>query len=556
MKRIKIRKTLAAALALILLLTMAPIFSIAAEDDPVEGIPAESGDLVESGDPGEAEPIVSLSTGTDITDAFTDEVFRAYIRNLLSLDEGDPITAEDAATITSVFVSQGMGVKSVAGLEYLTEITELTIYEPITTLDLSKNTKLNQISLSRTELTTLDVSHLTMLEGLGVTGFGTWDPSAIRWSNIGKLTSIKLPEAPCLQELNLSNNKLTSIDLSKSTELWSLSLSDNLLTSIDISHNTKLSQVWLDYNKISSINISKNTGLQYFNIVDNLLTSIDLSANVKMFSLNLTDNRLTTIDVSNLITMPWLFVSGNRMASIDAIVGLDKTWVKIDDVHGFIFNPQHPISDTIDKGLEDALKNDIPLIIAQGGSTAISAANLQAIKAQENPLDIVLPSGLTVTIDPASITTAARSIDLNVAVSTVSEASTVNGARVPANSLVIAPTATGEFGFTIEFTISAAEIAAAGLKANEIKLYYINSNGQVRSDIGEITLNSNGSVTVKIKQASRYVLANESTPPTSRSPQTGDEGTVIFSITLISLGVICIAGAEVYRRKCKKTKSN
>ncbi|MCL2627856.1 MAG: hypothetical protein FWD44_04065 [Oscillospiraceae bacterium] len=211
-----------------------------------------------------------------------------------------------------------------------------------------------------------------------------------------------------------------------------------------------------------------------------------------------------------------------------------------------------PTPDPMDKEIEDALNNGTPLVIAEGGSTTISAANLQAIKAQENPLDIALPSGLTITINPASITANAKATDLNIAVNAVSTATAVNGASVPANSIVIAPTATGEFGFTIEFTISAAELTAAGLKADEVKLYYINANGQVRSDVGEVAVNSDGSATVKIKQASRYVLANESTPPISRVPQTSDNNLTILWIGLmltsglgIIVSVICIKNRKV-----------
>jgi len=43
-------------------------------------------------------------------------------------------------------------------------------------------------------------------------------------------------------------------------------------------------------------------------------------------------------------------------------------------------------------------------------------------------------------------------------------------------------------------------------------------------------------------------------PPPDRSPQTGDTRSIIIPIAMLSLGLICIAGAEVFRRHFKKAK--
>jgi len=85
---------------------------------------------------------------------------------------------------------------------------------------------------------------------------------------------------------------------------------------------------------------------------------------------------------------------------------------------------------------------------------------------------------------------------------------TIGGVEFPENAFIITPSAHGEFGFTISFDISAEQLSYAGITGEHIRLYHI-SSGNVVTDLGPVTLNWDGSVTITISHASRYILADD-----------------------------------------------
>jgi hypothetical protein len=111
-------------------------------------------------------------------------------------------------------------------------------------------------------------------------------------------------------------------------------------------------------------------------------------------------------------------------------------------------------------------------------------------------IEIVLVNGLEITIDSAKITDKARSIDLNIDISIAN-----NTRNIP-----IFPKAHGEFGFEISFTLSAEQIAEAGLNGNDVHLFYVDTDGS-STNKGKIKPNADGSVTISIDRASHYVLS-------------------------------------------------
>jgi len=175
-------------------------------------------------------------------------------------------------------------------------------------------------------------------------------------------------------------------------------------------------------------------------------------------------------------------------------------------------------------------------------------------------LEIELPNGIVIRIDPDLITDNVRSIDLNIGVTITQQATTVNNVLFPANAIILAPAASGEFGFTISFDISAEKLAEAGLNGQNVRLFYIATDGTV-TELDRIRRNADGSVTISINRASRYVLSetapqtvtNETTRPPHNVPQTGVDRSILLPIIALSLGILFIVGAEFYRRRLKKT---
>jgi len=169
-----------------------------------------------------------------------------------------------------------------------------------------------------------------------------------------------------------------------------------------------------------------------------------------------------------------------------------------------------PIPDTV---ITNILTDPTPTITIQPGQgTIISQNSLQALKENDVPLTVNHPSGAVLTIDPASITDDAKAIDLNMGIVLTSQATeivTETGiVKVPANSIAIIPNTHGSFGFDVSITFTAAQLVAAGVNGNSVRLFYINEAGEA-IDMGRARLNPDGSVTVVINHASFYILSDE-----------------------------------------------
>jgi len=209
-----------------------------------------------------------------------------------------------------------------------------------------------------------------------------------------------------------------------------------------------------------------------------------------------------------------------------------------------------------------ALEQDRPFIsIEYGQSTVISEYALHAIRDSGKVLEIELPNGIIISIDSDLITDSARSIDINIDFTITQPATNVNGVQFPANTIVLSPVASGEFGFTISFNISAEKLAEAGLNGNNVRLFHISTGGVV-TEHNRLRRNDDGSVTISISSASRYVLSEvapegfaSTSPPTSGLPETGIENNRTLWSTLLALAIMCIIGTVIMLSKVNVKKN-
>ena len=72
------------------------------------------------------------------------------------------------------------------------------------------------------------------------------------------MSSLDVSKNSRLTGLNCSNNKLSSLDVSKNTMMYSLDCSNNQLTSLDVSNNYRLTNLDCSNNQLSSLDFSKN----------------------------------------------------------------------------------------------------------------------------------------------------------------------------------------------------------------------------------------------------------------------------------------------------------
>lgn len=127
----------------------------------------------------------------------------------------------------------------------------------------------------------------------------------------------------------------------------------------------------------------------------------------------------------------------------------------------------------------------------------------------------------SITIDPAMIKTV-KAIDLSMNVGVSLSLVKVDGVEVPVGAIVIAPAQKGDFGMTLEVTIDASN--AKQLNAKNTSLYYIDDFGNVTKLDSDIKVNADGSISVFLSHASKYVVSDvDIRPVNDGKPSNSDE---------------------------------
>ena len=167
-------------------------------------------------------------------DHFPDEAFRNYLLNenlyvtSIKIDQdGDHKLSEtERNAVDTIYVEEGYDgqkLTSLQGIEFFPNLRYLLCGENnLTSLNVSKNKKLEQLYCYENNLNSLDVSKNT-----------------------------------ALQDLICSQNNLTSLDVSKNTALINLVCWKNQLTSLDVSNNPELKFLNCEQNQLTSLNVEK-----------------------------------------------------------------------------------------------------------------------------------------------------------------------------------------------------------------------------------------------------------------------------------------------------------
>ncbi len=143
---------------------------------------------------------------------------------------------------------QNKNITSLAGIEYFTDLETLNCSgNQLTTLDVTKLTKLMFLVCNDNQLTALDVTGLTSLMFLVC--------------NDNQLTALDVTGLTSLVNLLCSDNQLTALDVTGLTSLTDLECSDNQLVSLDVSTLEELGILWCHGNKMTALDITHNADL-------------------------------------------------------------------------------------------------------------------------------------------------------------------------------------------------------------------------------------------------------------------------------------------------------
>ena len=176
-----------------------------------------------------------------------DDTFREYLLKRFDKDGNGVMTPAERYAVTEIDVND-KNITSLKGIEFFPNLKKLNCgHNRLTSLDVSKNTVLQELVCWENQLTSLDVSQNTALQELEC------------FEN--KLTSLDVRQNPALQKLSCWDNRLTELDVSKNTELTYLKCSYNRLTELDVSQNTKLTELYFVSNQLTSLQADNCTNL-------------------------------------------------------------------------------------------------------------------------------------------------------------------------------------------------------------------------------------------------------------------------------------------------------
>lgn len=257
---------------------------------------------------------------------FPDANFRAVISSPDYDRDGNGILDEDEIILARNVWCVNKGIRSLKGIEYLTELRGLYCMDnQIETMDLSHNKELQGIWCSGNLFTTLDFTPNPEL--LWVYCFDC-NLTSLNVANNPKMAYIECNTNP-LKDLDVSHNpelehlmcgscELTELDLSNNPNMQHLDAFRNKFKELDLTKNPKMKRldIW-DNPGLGSIDISKNPGLQYYNCANNDVTELDVSNNPELNKLICSYNEIKELDLSNNPKLVCLNCEDNQIRNLD-----------------------------------------------------------------------------------------------------------------------------------------------------------------------------------------------------------------------------------------------
>ena len=154
-------------------------------------------------------------------------------------------------------------------------------------LDVSRNTELNELDCSYNRLISAPV----------------------------ELLSLDISKNTALTKLVCVSSNLKSLNVSNNTALEVLDCRDNKLKNLDISKNTALTHLVCYYNKLKDLDLSNNTQLKILHCGGNQLTILDLENNLALQQINCWQNHLTVLKLAKNVELKELDCSNNEFSS-------------------------------------------------------------------------------------------------------------------------------------------------------------------------------------------------------------------------------------------------
>ncbi|MBL0012920.1 MAG: T9SS C-terminal target domain-containing protein [Flavobacterium sp.] len=240
-----------------------------------------------------------------------DNYFRARV-NGYDYNLDGQIQMSEALSVTTLDLSNpdiwNQPIYDLTGIENFKNVKDLFIGgNPLGAVDLSALTKLENLSMSRTNCTELNVTGLTYLRSIIA---DTGQIVSLDVSTCSSLVDLFVPRQ-MLTSLNFSgltgiitlycnNNNLTSLDVSLLTNMTYLCCSDNNLTSLDLTGLNQITGLCYGNQAMSPVDTSHLTNLLWLSYGGGLATTLDLNTAPNLQTMLAWNSNLTELDLSGL----------------------------------------------------------------------------------------------------------------------------------------------------------------------------------------------------------------------------------------------------------------
>ena len=257
------------------------------------------------------------------TVAIPDNYFRVRV-NGYDYNQDGQIQMSEALSVTSLDLSNpdiwNYPISDMTGIEAFKNVKDLFIAgNPLGAVDLSALTKLENLSMSRTNCTAVNVTGLTLLKSfIADTGqIASLDVStctSLEDLIVARqlLTSLNISGLTGIKRLYCNNNQLTSLDVSLLTNMTYLCCSDNNLTSLDLTGLNQITGLCYGNQSMSPVDTSQLTNLLWLSYGGGLATTLDLNTAPNLQTMWAWNSNLTELDLSGLPLVNTVRLFGNN----------------------------------------------------------------------------------------------------------------------------------------------------------------------------------------------------------------------------------------------------
>ena len=185
------------------------------------------------------------------------------------------------------------GIKNLIGLDEFRNLKEFSAdLNLIDSVDFSKNSKLESISIYYNDIKSIDISKNENLKSLNILG----NPIQTRTIDISKNLNLEVlsiggsagtrlinSQGEFIAEIPQTTAKISSLDFSLNSKLKSLKITHSEITDLETSNYNNIGDITLldlSFNKLQSLDISKFIILESLNVVGNSnLSCIEVNQN-------------------------------------------------------------------------------------------------------------------------------------------------------------------------------------------------------------------------------------------------------------------------------------